>query len=228
MLSQQLNLIRGYAEFPSPEMNPGAVLFLNHIQLFAAAVHARPYQPGGTGSLLRQALHVADQDIVRALVLKNVVFCLHILFHGSVMVQMFLVDVHQNSYMGRDRHIFQLMAGKLKHNPCVRLHFLHVVQGRYAYIPHQKGIHTRQLKQVIQECSDRTLALGSRDSDNLIPEALEKHLCLGQYTALIFFFGPFQDNAGTFKYNIIVIHTLLVIRAGMPNRTVLRHGGRSL
>ena len=120
------------------------------------------------------------------------------------------------------------MAGKLKHNPGVRLHFLHVIQGRYTYIAHQKGIHARLLKQVIQKGRDRTLALGSRDSDNLIPETLEKHLCLRQYTAPVFIFRPLQDNARAFKYNIVIIHTFLVIRAGMPHRTVLRQGSRIL
>ena len=120
------------------------------------------------------------------------------------------------------------MAGELKHNPGVWLYFLHVVQGRYTYIAHQKGIHARLLKQMIQKGRDRTLALGSCDSDNLIPETLEKHLCLRQYTAPVFIFRPLQHNARTFKYNIVVIHTFLVIRTGMPHSTVLRQGSRSL
>ena len=106
-------------------------------------------------------------------------------------------------------------------------------------IPYEKGllghsdadvlVHAIMvLKQLIQKGRDRTLTLRSCDSDNLIPETLEKHLCLRQYTAPVFFRRPLQDNARTFKYNIVVIHTFLVIRAGMPHRTVFRPGGRSL
>ena len=36
MLSQQLDFIRGYTKGPSPEVNPDAVLLLNHIQLLSA------------------------------------------------------------------------------------------------------------------------------------------------------------------------------------------------
>ena len=100
MLSQKLDFIRGYTKRLSPEVNPGSVLLLNHVQLFAAAVHTCPYQSGRTGSLFRQALYVADQNVIRPLVFKDMMLGLHILFHGTVMVQMLLMDVHQNSYMG--------------------------------------------------------------------------------------------------------------------------------
>ena len=42
----------------------------------------------------------------------------NIFFHGSVMIEMFLINIEQNSPFRGNRHIFQLMAGKLQYKQC--------------------------------------------------------------------------------------------------------------
>ena len=65
------------------------------------------------------------------------------------MVQVLLMYIDQDSDMGGYGHIFQLVAGQLKHDFGVRLSLLHVVQGRYADIAQDHGVHTCILKDMV-------------------------------------------------------------------------------
>ena len=99
MLSQKLDFIRGDTKRLSPEVNPGSVLFLNHVQLLPlpsipALINPDGQVPPPAGTVrCRSECHPASG-------FKDMMLGLHILFHGTVMVQMLFMDVHQNSYMG--------------------------------------------------------------------------------------------------------------------------------
>ena len=56
------------------------------------------------------------------------------------MIQMLLMDIGQDSNVRGDGHIFQLVAGQLADNDCLRPYILHQIEYRNTYISRQNGI----------------------------------------------------------------------------------------
>ena len=89
------------------------------------------------------------------------------------------MEISENSNMGGNSHVFQLMTGKFANDPGIRSHFFHMVKYRNPDISNQNGIHSRFFSQMIDQSGNSAFSLSSGNSNDLVPEALEKQLCLG-------------------------------------------------
>ena len=53
-----------------------------------------------------------------------------VFFHGSVVIQMLLMDIQKDRNVRRHMDIFQLMAGQLTHNACARRDLFQNINGK--------------------------------------------------------------------------------------------------
>ena len=56
------------------------------------------------------------------------------------MIQMFLMDIQEQSYMRRTGDIFQLMTGKLTHDQCLFIDLIQHIKHRYTNVAHQHTV----------------------------------------------------------------------------------------
>ena len=121
-----------------------------------------------------------------------------VFFHGSVVIQMLLMDIQKDCNVRRHMDIFQLMAGQLTRIVCAR-------RERNTDITGKDRVHTAFLQNMIKQGRGGTLSFGTSDSDDLFPVSFKEHFGLGSDQTGVFISSFWKYDSRTFEDHIIIL-----------------------
>ena len=207
MMPQQRNPIGGNLIAVAVKMNFGAA----EQDICIKILIRYGENPGTAGTVRGSHIHSTEQEILRKLMEINLLFGMNIFFHGTIMIQVFFMNVQQHTDMGGYMDVFQLMAGQLTDQLGIRMDFLQNIKGRNADIAGQDGIEPGFFQNMIKKRRGRTFSFGSGDADDTVPVGFEEDFHLGSEPAVILFriFGKYY--ARTFEDQVIVIERVHIM-----------------
>ena len=135
----------------------------------------------------------------------DLLFGVDIFFHGSVVIQMLLVNIQKDCNVRRHMDIFQLMARQLTYNAGSWCDLLQNIKKRNADIAGKDCIHTALLQNVIKQGRSGTFSFGTGDTDDLFPVSFKEHFCLGCNQTGVVVSSLWKHDSGTFEDHIIII-----------------------
>ena len=128
-----------------------------------------------------------------------------VFFHGSVVIQMLLMDIQKDCNVRRHMDIFQLMAGQLTHNACARRDLFQNIKKRNTDITGKNRVHTAFLQNMIKQGRGGTLSFGTGDPDDLFPVSFKEHFGLGSDQTGVFISSFWKYDSRTFEDHIIIL-----------------------
>ena len=126
-------------------------------------------------------------------------------FHGSIVIQMLLMDIQKDCNVWRHMDIFQLMAGQFTHNTRSWCNLFQNIEKRNADITGKDRIHTALPQYVVKQGRSGAFPFGTGDTDDLFPVNFKKYFCLGSDQTGVVICSFWKHNSGTFEDYIIII-----------------------
>ena len=158
---------------------------------------------------------IVDYQLIAGLLMQiDVLFCFVVVFEGTIVVEVLLVEIQENCLRRLDGHIFKLVAGELADNNAVRLHIVSDLKNRDTDVSGNVNVDAGLFQNVENKGSNGTLALGSGNADYLFTVNGEELLSLARNRAAKLRRVLVENYSRALENNVEVIKAGLVVLSG--------------